>query len=233
MKSNRINYFIPLILIVLFYQDLLAQNIDSLLEERKDQYQEYIQYKQNLGERTWIKLVNLSDLANKVIQSDNQLVDYYSQGVNLNSNFKDRTEELNLEITLLKREAEIQQMVLNERKSLFNTLLIIIGGIAILFIAMLIFAIDRHVRYRNTKMELERTWAGEIEIPKVSTSEQEFVKVNNEIRSLSTENSKLKDQVLDLMNKIKEKEKILDEELDSRKQLKDEIRNLIVQIKSQ
>jgi hypothetical protein len=233
MKSIGIKYFILITLIFLISQGLQSQNLDSLLEVREIQYQAYMQYKQNLGERTWIKLLNLSDLASKVIQSDNQLVNYYSQGIKNNGNYKAKIEELNLEITLLKREAEIQEMVLNERKSLFNTLLMIVGGVSILFIAMLIFAIDRHIRFRNTKMELERTWAGEIEIPKVSTSEQEFVKVNNEIRSLSTENSKLKDQVLDLMNKIKEKEKILDEELDSRKQLKDEIRNLITQIKSQ
>lgn len=233
MKSIRSSCFLLVFIIALFYQDLQAQNIDSLLQARKNHFQEYIQYKKNLGERTWIKLVNLSNLANKVIESDNQLIDYYNKGNNRNSNILAKTEELNLEITLLKREAEIQKMVLDERKSYFNTLLLIIGGIGILLISLLIFAIDRHVRFRNTKMELERTWAGEIEIPKVSTSEQEFIKVNNEIRSLSTENTKLKDQVLELMNKIKEKEKILDEELDSRKQLKQEIRNLITQIKSQ
>lgn len=222
------------ILIAIFYHNIQAQNIDSLLNSRNYQFEEYAKFKENIGDRTWIKLVNLSNLSNQVIETDNQLVEYYlTHGMSRNNSYKKKAEELNLEIALLKREAEIQQMVLNERKSLFNTLLIIIGGISVLFIAMLIFTIDRHVRYRNTKMELERTWAGEIEIPKVSTSEQEFVKVNKEIRSLSSENTKLKDQVLELMNKIKDKEKILDEELDSRKQLKQEIRNLITQIKSQ
>jgi len=226
-------YWILSFLIISVSQLTFGQNIDSLLKQRDNSFQEYTQYKKNLGDRTWIKLVELSDLASKVIESDNQLVDYYSKGIDRNNTFKAKAKELNLEITLLKREAEIQKMVLNERKSMFGTLLIIIGGISILCIALLIFAIDRHVRYRNTSMELERTWAGEIESPKENTSEKEFKKVNNEIRSLTKENIKLKDQVLELMNKIKEKENILDEELNSRKQLKEEVRNLITQIKSQ
>lgn len=82
-------------------------------------------------------------------------------------------------------------------------------------------------------MELERTWTGEIEIPKEPASEKKIEKVDQEVKLLTSENAKLKDQVLELKNKIKDKEKVLDEELNSRKQLKDEIRNLITQIKSQ
>jgi len=222
------------LLVILLYQSAIAQNIDSLLKLRDKSYQEYTLYKENLGERTWIKLVNLSNLANNVIELDNELVDYYfSKGINHNNTFKAKAEELNLEISLLKREAEIQKTILEERKFLFDTLLKIIGGASLLLIGLLIFSIDRNIRYRNTKMELERTWAGEISTAKESTSEQEFVKVNKEIRSLSTENTKLKDQVLELMNKIREKEDILDEELRHRKGLKEEIRNLIKEIKSQ
>jgi len=233
MTSIRSSWIISL-LIILFCHNTIAQNIDSLIKSRNQLLQEYTQFKENMGERTWIKLVKLSDLSNEIIELDNQIVDYsFSQGIDQHKIIKAKAEELKLEITLLKREAEIQKMVLDERNSMFTTLLFVIGGMSILLILMIIFASDRHVRFTNTKMELERTWAGEIEIPKVSTSEQEFVKVNQEIRSLSTENTKLKDQVLELMNKINEKEKILDEELDSRKQLKTEIRNLITQIKSQ
>lgn len=227
--------WILVLLTISFCQPNIAQNIDSLLLSRDNLLQEYTHYKDNIGERTWIKLVNLSKLANNLIEADNQLVKYYyKQEMGSNSSFKARAEDLKLEISLLNRENEIQKMVLSERKSLFNILLLIIGGISILLISMLIFAIDRHVRFRNTRMELERTWAGENITPEGrSSSEEEFMKVNTEIRSLSTENTKLKDQVLELMNKIKEKEEILDEELDSRKQLKAEIRNLITQIKSQ
>lgn len=233
MMPNRKSWILVL-LIIFLCQSVKAQDIDSLLKLRDNSFQEYTQYKENLGERTWIKLVNLSNLANNVIELDNELVDYYfSKGIDRNNVFKAKAEELNLEISLLKREAEIQKMVLEERKFLFDTLLKIIGGVSLFFIVLLIFSIDRHIRYRNTKMELERTWAGEIDTPKESTSEQEFLKVNKEIRYLSTENTKLKDQVLELMNKIKEKEKVLDEELKYRKGLKEEIRNLIKEIKSQ
>lgn len=229
---NKSNWIVALLLIF-FFQSAYSQNVDSLQKQRDQRIQEYQQFKANIGERTWIKLVNLSNLANELIELDNQLLDNYKAGNAGNTAYKTKADELNLEISLLRREADIQKTVLEERKSLFNTLLKIIGGTSLLLIIVLIFAIDRNVRYRNTKMELERTWAGEIEIPKVSTSEQEFVKVNQEIRLLSVENTKLKDQVLELMNKIREKENILDEELNSRKQLKEEIRNLITQIKSQ
>lgn len=226
--------WIPGLLIILFCQNTIAQNIDSQIQSRNQLLQEYTQFKENMGDRTWIKLVKVSNLSDEIIELDNQLVDYYlSQGIDQHNSIKAKAEELKLELTLLKREAEIQKMVLDERNSMFTILLFVIGGISVLLIMLIIFASDRHVRFMNTKMELERTWAGELEIPKVSTSEKEFVKVNQEIRSLSTENTKLKDQVLELMNKINEKEKILDEELDSRKQLKTEIRNLITQIKSQ
>jgi hypothetical protein len=232
MIPNRSSWMLVL-LIIFLYQSVKAQDIDSLLQLRGNSFQEYTQYKKNLGERTWIKLVNLSNLANNVIELDNELVDYYfSKGIDRNNVYKAKAEELNLEISLLKREAEIQKMVLEERKILFDTLLKIIGGVSLFFIVLLIFSIDRHIRYRNTKMELERTWAGQIDTHKESTSEQEFLKVNKEIRYLSTENTKLKDQVLELMNKIKEKEKVMDEELKYRKGLKEEIRNLITQIKS-
>ena len=233
MILNRRSWILGL-LVFLLYQSAISQNIDSLLKLRNNSFQEYTQYKENLGERTWIKLVNLSNLASNVIELDNELVDYYfSKGIDRNKTFKAKAEELNLEISLLKREAEIQKSVLEERKFLFDTLLKIIGGVILLFIILLIFSIDRHIRYKNTKIELERTWAGQIDLPKESTSEQEFLKVNKEIRSLSNENTKLKDQVLELMNKIKEKEKVMDEELKHRKGLKEEIRNLIKEIKSQ
>ena len=229
---NNSNWIIAL-LFIFFFQTAYSQSTDSLLKQRENSLQAYMEYKENIGERTWIKLVNLSNLAHDVIELDNQLVDYYKTGNAGNTAYKIKAEELNLEVSLLKREAEIQKAILEERKFLYDTLLKIIGGISLFFIVILIFAIDRNVRYRNTKMELERTWAGEIDMPKASSSEQEFIKVNKEIRSLSSENTKLKDQVLELMNKIREKEDILDEELNSRKQLKEEIRNLITQIKSQ
>lgn len=232
MTLNKSNLLLAILLISLSLSTI-GQNIDSLLNQRTRKFQEYLQYKENIGERTWIKLLNLSNLAYEVIELDNQLVDYYSNGIGRNTAYKEKTEELNLEISLLKREAEIQQTVLEDRKFLNDTMLKIIGGAILLLIGLLIFSIDRHIRYRNTRMELERAWAGEIIEPKESTSEQEIVKVNEEIRSLSIENTRLKDQVLELKNKIKDKEKILDEELNSRKQLKEEIRNLIAQIKSQ
>lgn len=233
MTSIRSSWILGL-LIILCCQNTTAQNIDSLIQSRNQLLQDYTLFKENMGERTWLNLVKLSDLSHEIIELDNLIVDYsISQGIDQHNSIKARAEELNLEITLLKRESEIQKMVLDERKTMYTTLLFIIGGISVLLILMIIFASDRHVRFINTKMELERTWAGEIEVPKVSASEQEFRKVNQEIRSLSTENTKLKDQVLELMSKINEKEKILDEELVSRKQLKTDIRNLITQIKSQ
>lgn len=222
------------LLIISICQNTIAQNADSLLIQRDKQFQEYVQFKENMGERTWINLVNLSKFANNVIDTDNQLVNYYlSRGIDRDLAIKAKAKELNLEIALLKRETEIQKVVLDEKISMLNSLLIIIGGISILFIAMLIFGIDRHIRFRNTRMELERTWAGEIEMPRNGKSEKEIEKVKQEIKSLTAENSQLKDQVLKLKAKIKEKEKVLDEELNSRKQLKEEIRDLITQIKSQ
>ena len=211
-----------------------AQNIDSLNQAREVTYAKYIDFKENIGERTWIKLVDLSNLAHELITIDKTLLAYYEKnGIGQTKTFKTKIEELTLEISLLKREAEMQQMILEERNVLLNTSLKILGGISLILIGLLIYAIDRHVRFRNVRLELERTWAGQVEPPKQRSSEEDFSKVNQEIKQLSRENSKLKDQVLELMKKISEKEKILDEELQSRAQLKEEIRNLITQIKSQ
>ena len=40
--------------------DLKAQNIDSLLQLRESRIKAYTEFKENIGERTWIRMVKLS-----------------------------------------------------------------------------------------------------------------------------------------------------------------------------
>ena len=154
MTLNRSSWIL-VIFTLFFFQVSHTQNIDSLLEQRDQKFQEYTQFKENLNERTWINLVNLSNLANDVIELDNQIVEYYNINGGVNNNaYKSKAEDLNLEVSLLKREAEIQKSILDERQFLFNTLLMIIGGFTLLLIGLFIFAIDRHIRFRNTKLKI-------------------------------------------------------------------------------
>lgn len=99
------------LLIIFTFQENTAQNIDSLLTVRDSQLQEYVQFKEKMGERTWIKLVRLSNLASNIIKTDNKLVDYYfSQDLNRSSTYKAEAEELNLEITLLKEKLKSKNL---------------------------------------------------------------------------------------------------------------------------
>ncbi len=77
MKLIKSSCCILVILIAIFFQNIQAQNIDSLLNSRNYQFEEYAKFKENIGDRTWIKLVNLSNLSDQVIETDNQLVEYY------------------------------------------------------------------------------------------------------------------------------------------------------------
>ena len=51
-----------------------AQLLDSLLLYRQNNLQEYTQFKNNMTERTWINLIDLNELAGRVINTDNELI---------------------------------------------------------------------------------------------------------------------------------------------------------------
>ncbi|MCB2222288.1 MAG: hypothetical protein KQI35_18035 [Bacteroidetes bacterium] len=222
-----------LILVVLWQsQAIKAENrLDSLLQERNSQYNEYNQYKLSMNERTWLRLVELGQKANDLIETDNVILNQYLQReLSRNRELIDSTEKMNLEIALLNKEAEMQEMLMVERRNLTNTLLIIIGGIVILLIVLFILFIDRQSRFRSAKLELERLWTMK-EDPKYNHLQQDELKMlSDQVNKLAEENDLLKKELNQEKGKKSEAMESLKKEIRSRRQVEQEIKDLISQI---
>jgi len=177
-------------------------------------------------------MVNLTDKANIVIGLDNDIIDNILQNeVQKNKALKQEIEKLKLEIILLQKEVELKEIILKERKYLYNVLIISIGIISILFLVMLILFIDRQTRYRNAKTELERLWRTQDDNP-LESSDQQFLKLSNQLNDLGSENIGLKNKVLEMQKAIDKKDNDLKIEMKSKKLVEEEIKKLILQLKS-
>ena len=206
--------------------------MDSILQRRNNSYLDYKQFQENMEVRTWINMVNLTDKANIVIGLDNDIIDNILQNeVQKNKALKQEIEKLKLEIILLQKEVELKEIILKERKYLYNVLIISIGIISILFLVMLILFIDRQTRYRNAKTELERLWRTQDDNP-LESSDQQFLKLSNQLNDLGSENIGLKNKVLEMQKAIDKKDNDLKIEMKSKKLVEEEIKKLILQLKS-
>jgi len=224
---------IYLILFSIFSSCIYGQEImDSILQRRNNSYLDYKQFQENMEVRTWINMVNLTDKANIVIGLDNDIIDNILQNeVQKNKALKQEIEKLKLEIILLQKEVELKEIILKERKYLYNVLIISIGIISILFLVMLILFIDRQTRYRNAKTELERLWRTQDDNP-LESSDQQFLKLSNQLNDLGSENIGLKNKVLEMQKAIDKKDNDLKIEMKSKKLVEEEIKKLILQLKS-
>ncbi len=206
--------------------------VDSALQQRNNAYLDYKHFQESMEVRTWINMVHLTNKAKNVIDIDNAIIDnILNNEIQKNKTLADEIEKLKLEIILLQKEAELKEIILKERQYLYNILIISIGILSILFLIILILFIDRQTRYRNAKTELERLWRTKDDTPKEG-NDQQFQKLSNQLNDLNSENTGLKNKILEMQKTIDKKDDDLNNEMKSKKLVEEEIKKLILQLKS-
>jgi len=207
------------------------ENLDSIIVSRNNQLTDYYRFKDGMTKRTWIKMVELNDKALQVIETDNLILDNHLKlEMNRSGKLSDKLESANLEILLIKSEIELNSIMLEEQRFL-NTNLIIASSVSIvLFLIVLILFIDRQVRYRSTRMELERFWSkNDDQSTQIWENNR---KQRNKINSLIEQNKEIKEQLEKISDKKREQENQLQHEINSRQKVEEEIKELILQIKN-
>jgi uncharacterized protein YlxW (UPF0749 family) len=209
-------------------------SFDSTILLRNKTFTDYRLLEEANTIRPWVKSAELTAKAKEVIDIDNTLINYYLlKEIEINKSLEDKLEKLTLEIALINKESELQEKALEDNRQLINILLIVTGSFCLLFVISSIFFIDRQIRYRSIKLELERTWPIREEINKDSSFQQDIVQLNKQLGELTLENSSLISEMQDLKQKNRDKEDNLEREILSKKQIEEEIKKLIIQIKSQ
>lgn len=209
-------------------------SFDSTILLRNKTFTDYRLLEEANTIRPWGNRSELNAKAKEVIDIDNTLINYYLlKEIEINKSLEDKLEKLNLEIALIKKESELQEKALEDNRQLINILLIVTGSFCLLFVISAIFFIDRQIRYRSIKLELERTWPIREEINKDSSFQQDIVQLNKQLGELTLKNSSLINEMQDLKQKNRDKEDDLEREILSKKQIEEEIKKLIIQIKSQ
>ncbi|MEZ5082681.1 MAG: hypothetical protein R2750_04440 [Bacteroidales bacterium] len=230
MKFHPIVYSI--LFVVLFCIASAAQTFDSLLINRQKGYNNYTSFKNNMLDRSWINLVNLTAMADELIHTDNEIIDKYQRNeIIYNRQLLDSLENVKLSLSLYKKEAEIAVAQLNEQKSMVNILLIVGAVISILFLVAVSFLFGSHARNKAARKEIDRLWRKQDEPdPNIELSIDK-IPLAQEISKLTEENILLKKR-MESIDKLKlNAEAKLKEEISSRHEAENEIRNLIEQIK--
>lgn len=210
------------------------EQFDSVLLQRNHFFNDFKNAEDSLKTPTRNNLMILNDKARNLIEMDNTIIKQYLYSeIENNKILTHKAEQLTLEITLLQKEAEVNRQLADERQYIMKILLIVTGVVGLLLILTVILFIDRQIRYRSIKLEMERTWPLKEERRKDEQSQSEYKELNSKITELNLKNTSLVNQVEGLTLKIKEKEEILLNEMSSKKQIEEEIKKLISQIKSQ
>jgi len=223
------------ILIVIFGPSLFGQSpADSILLQHNHYYNDFKNTEDSLKPLNRNNLMILNGKARNLIEIDNTIIkQYLYYEIENNKLLTHKVEQLTLEITLLQKESEVDRQLADERQYFMKILLIVSGIFGLLLILTVILFIDRQIRYRSIKLELERTWPLKEERRKDGQSLREINELNNKIDEMKSKNLALTSQVEELNRKINEKDESLVKELSSKKQIEEEIRKLIAQIKSQ
>jgi hypothetical protein len=186
------------------------------------------------GQKTWLNMSDESSAANKVVEIDNSLIDLYlKKEMEQNRILENEIEKLAMEIDFINKEAGHQNKIIEDNKHMNNIMMIVIGSLILLLVIALILFIDRQIRFRSIQIELERTWPLREELNKDSNLQNDLMQLNKQIGELSLKNSHLLDEIKDLKHHTNEKEETLQKEILLRKQIEDEIKKLIIQLKVQ
>lgn len=225
---------IILLAVIWIIPGLRSQSVlDSALYQRNSIYSDYHQFQQSIESRTWINMVNLTTKAQEVIKSDNTIINYHLYNLlKENESQIDRINQLNSEILLLKKEADVQKLILEERRFLYNTLFIIIATLSLLFLIILILYINRQIGYQGLKNEIRYLYAAQGDDSSEKNDNQKLVMLNGEIDELKIDKQKLVSKINILSESLQRKEKELEAEANSKLQVEEQIRKLIKQIKA-
>lgn len=232
--------------------------IDSVISERNNKYQDYLQFRESLTKHTWPDLMKLKDQAGDILKTDNIIINEYLrkelQKVKKNEM---EIEKLRNEIKMAQKEIEAKERILTEREDFTKMLFYSLTGAGVLIVIFLGFLIDRHIRYIRLKDEIERIWASagdrdddlykneelvkEIkalkrEKEKLLNRIDEFSKTDKDNSDLSAklrnEIKQLREENRALENSFQDKEKALQKEIETRKAVENEIKELIRTIKN-
>jgi cell division protein FtsL len=207
---------------------------DSVLLQRNQLFIDFNNAEDSMNTLTRNNLMILNGKARNLVEMDNAIINQYLYyEIENNKILTHKVEQLTLEITLLQKEAEVNRQLADERKYFMKTLLITSAVVGLLLIVAVILFIDRQIRFRSIKLELERTWPLKEERRKDDLSQREINELNNKIEEQKSKNLALTSQIEELNRSIKEKEESLVKEQSSKKQIEEEIRKLISQIKNQ
>jgi peptidoglycan hydrolase CwlO-like protein len=230
--------------------------VDSIISERNNKYQDYLQFRESLTKHTWTDLMKLKDQAGDIIKTDNIIInEYLIKELLLVNQLESEIIKLNNELKLTKKEIESRESTIRVRENFIKMLfygLIAAGILVILFIAILI---DRHIRYRGLKSDIERIWASaedrdddlykneELgnEVKSLKRDKEKLLNRIDEISKNDKDNSdfntklrndikRLKEEIKQLQDSVREKDNNLKKEVQIRKAVEEEIKELIRKI---
>jgi len=231
MKKNK-NLLVTGLFFILVSACLGQSVLDSVIITRNNILNELRSLDESPLPRTLNKMSEINLKAKAVIEADNVLInEYLIQQIESNIKLQNDIEKLTMELSLVKKETELQAWHLEDNKSVFKILLSVIGGLCILLILILVLFIDRQIKYRSIKIELERTWPLREELEKDNNLQHEISRLNKQVGELILKNSLLVSEADSLKLENVENQNRLEKEIQSKKQIEEEIKNLIDQIK--
>lgn len=208
-------------------------DMDSVVIHRNNAFKEFRMLYENSDQQLWIINSKIVEKAKEVIEADNTLInEYLFREIDRNRKLEDKVEKLSYEISLAKKETELQYRIVEDNKYFTKTLLLFIGALIVVLLVFLVLFIDRQIRFRSIKLEMERIWPVREELDKDESLQQEIMKLNKQVGELTLKNSSLLSENHALKSENIENQERLENEKKSKKKFEEEIKNLISQIKS-
>lgn len=204
---------------------------DSLMVKHQKQISNYQEYKSNMNERTWAQLVGLGLQADTLINTDKVLIEQYlNREMKKNHELSNDIEKLNLELELYKKESNIQSAIFEQQRFINKMLLIGLIAALVFFLLFLILFIDRHIRFRNIKMELKFQYSKKEKALPPTLDTEKTQLLQSSLDKVSLENNQLKVQLSEAEKQNKDLQENLAEELESRKRVEKEIKALLARL---
>ena len=201
--------------------------------------------------------MKLKDQAGEIIKTDNTLInEYLSRELSKVKEKEVEAEKLRNEIKMAQKDIEAKETILKEREDFTKMLFYSLIGSGILIVIFLGILIDRHLRYIRLKDEIERIWASaedsdddlyknEELIKEIKSLKRDKEKLLNRIDEFSQTNKdnsdfsdklrneikQLREENRELLKSFHDKEQALQKEIQTRKAVEDEIKELIRKIK--
>jgi hypothetical protein len=231
--------------------------IDSVISERNNKYQDYLQFRESLKKHTWTDLMKLKDQAGDILKKDNVIInEYFSRELLKIKKKEAEIDKLKNEIKMAQKEIEAKETIMAGREDFSEKLFYSLIGSGLLIIILLGVLIDRHLRYRRLKDEIERIWASaednddnlyknEELIKEIKSLKRDKENLLNRIDEFSRTNkdnsdftdklrneiTQLREENRELQKSFQEKEAALQKEIQTRKAVEDEIKELIRKIR--